>query len=488
MDIIDIKPILLKSIFVDKKIKKGAGRSTVHWKVHEEPMTYPEVLILNTNIEQLDHTKKIQFPVEMSLIENVTYELVSIVWTLQDLEQVPTTIAHIKITSNSTQTWYLFNNGKITIEEDPTDIHDKQYQWRRPCTLFYKKVVNITIEQALIKTNEQATIYTSIPGAFKFGLYENASLLATENEIRFNIQNLIHWYRQINNTGGMFSPMFDMFFRYVISGVNHLLQSNRAKLLTSGKRGDLSLGGSSSETGSSKLVGVMGYIQAIDSTQSKSRERFRGNLTRIYTDKETGMTMFASQKRSTSLDTSVSQDSSVMGVPNHGNLLANPLVNPLTNSLGNQPPFNSPLSQNPLQNSFPPAHDDDPDADAPNETSCLFRVTVSNDIEVLLDHFILNRACESVPDDRDLNGDGLEEGSLHSKDTDRTKFILKTLKYNKEYDLALLKYIMELVSGRSCIVYQTLKKLGMQNIDFVGNVIQQCIKYSIERGSQIRLV
>jgi len=36
-----------------------------------------------------------------------------------------------------------------------------------------------------------------------------------------------------------------------------------------------------------------------------------------------------------------------------------------------------------------------------------------------------------------------------------------------------------LVSGRSCIVYQTLKKLGMQNIDFVGNVIQQCIKYSM---------
>merc|ERR1711970_1234530 len=101
----------------------------------------------------------------------------------------------------------------------------------------------------------------------------------------------------------------------------------------------------------------MGYINVIDSTQSKSRERFRGNLTRIYTDRETGMTMFASQKnRSTSLETSISQDSQ---------------INISTSS------------------QFPPNHNSEVDfeGDRPNETSCLFRVTVSNDIEVLLDHF-----------------------------------------------------------------------------------------------------
>lgn len=433
----DFASILRRSIFLDKTLKKGSGKSQVSWRVQEEPITFPEILVLNTNIQQLDEHKKVAFAGEVSLDEHHTYELISVVWCLQDIDKA-TTIAHIRIEQGASQSWYLFNNGKITMEDDPRDIYDRQYSWRRPATLFYKKV--FTLQDALLRSNEKVTLYNSLPGSLSHGLYRASSVLATESEVELNIKYLLHWFRQINNTGGMFSPVFDMFFRYVISSMNHLLQSSRAKIPDFANNcaqhhvdGLHSSGGGSS--GSNKFLGVMGLLQTIDSSQTP---KLRGNLTKLYTDPETGMTKIL--KRKSSREEAAEK--------------------------GPIPIFTPPKK----------LEDDPEEIENEKETQCLFRLTVSNDIEVILDHFIVNRACEGVTDDRDL-GDGIMDDSV--KDSERTKYILKTRKHMKEYDMSLLKYMIDLISGRSCIVYQTLKKLQINDINFVGNIILQCIKYSM---------
>ena len=66
----------------------------------------------------------------------------------------------------------------------------------------------------------------------------------------------------------------------------------------------------------------------------------------------------------------------------------------------------------------------------------------------------------------------IEHGLIHRQIRAKTK--------------TLMQISTNCFSRKQSIVYQTLKKLGMQNIDFVGNVIQQCIKYSMHGVCKIK--